>query len=101
MEAGQSLGMTMPVTATLSLKLQNALGQDLAEDLVEYLNTVDAANRAEIRHFMDLNFARFTARLDQFRAEVRGDVAALRAELIKWMFLFWATTGLAVLGLYR
>jgi hypothetical protein len=91
----------MPVTVTLSSKLQEALGQDLADELVEYLNTVDATSRADLKEVMDLNFARFAAKLDQARAEVRSDMATLRAEMIKWMFLFWATTGLAVLGLYR
>jgi hypothetical protein len=50
---------------------------------------------------MDQRFARFSAELAQVRAEIRSDMALLRAEMIKWMFLFWATTGLAVLGLYR
>ena len=89
----------MPVTLTLSSKLQEALGQDLADELAEYLNTVDATSRAELRDVMDLNFARFTAQLDQAKAEIRSEIATLRAERIKWMFLFWATTGLAVLGL--
>jgi len=27
--------------------------------------------------------------------DVKGELAALKAELIKWMFLFWAGTALA------
>jgi DNA anti-recombination protein RmuC len=91
----------MPVTVTLSSKLQEALGQDVADELVEYLNTVDTTRREELKELMDQRFARFSAELAQVRAEIRSDMALLRAEMIKWMFLFWATTGLAVLGLYR
>jgi DNA anti-recombination protein RmuC len=91
----------MPVTVTLSSKLQEALGQDVADELVEYLNTVDTTRREELKELMDQRFARFSTELAQVRAEIRSDMALLRAEMIKWMFLFWATTGLAVLGLYR
>jgi hypothetical protein len=91
----------MPVTVTLSSRLQEALGQEVADELVEYLNTVDTTRREELKELMDQRFARFSAELAQVRAEIRSDMALLRAEMIKWMFLFWATTGLAVLGLYR
>jgi len=33
------------------------------------------------------------------RTELRTDIAALRAELIKWSFVFFATAALAVIGL--
>jgi len=124
----------MPVTAKLSRLFYERLGEQLANELVDWFNAVDATYRSDLRELNELNFARFEAKLDQrlaelradmrtefvtkaeFRAEIsklttreelRTELAALRAEmqagkaeLIKWMFLFWAGTTLAGL-LYR
>jgi hypothetical protein len=56
-------------------------------------------NRAEIREVADLYFARFEARLEKGLAEVRAEMAAQRADLIKWMFIFWAGTVIPLAGL--
>ena len=73
----------MPVTARLSRKFYDKFGDEIVNELVEWLNTVDVAYRLELREQNELNFARFEAKLGQRLAE-------LRADLIKWMFLFWA-----------
>ena len=69
------------------------LGEDVANELVEWFNAVDATYRAELREANESNFARFDAKLGQ-------RIAELKSELLKWMFLFWATTGLALGGLF-
>jgi len=84
----------MPVTANLSRKFYETFGDELANELVEWLNQVDAAYRSDLRDLNELNFARFDAKLD-------ARLADLRSELIKWMFLFWVgnvatTIGVAV-----
>src|SRR2546425_14841 len=91
----------MPVTAKLSRKFYETFGDELANELVEWLNQVDAAYRSDLRDLNELNFARFDAKLD-------ARLADLRSELIKWMFLFWVgnvatTIGVAVaaIGLVR
>jgi len=91
----------MPVTAKLSRKFYETFGDELANELVEWLNQVDAAYRSDLRDLNELNFARFDAKLD-------ARLADLRSELIKWMFLFWvgnvATTigvAAAAIGLVR
>ena len=56
-------------------------------------------NRAEIREVADLYFARFEARLEKGLAELRTEMAAQRADLIKWMFIFWAGTVIPLAGL--
>ncbi len=57
--------------------------------------------RSELRELNELNFARFDAKLEQRVAELRGDIqaglASLKADLLKWMFTFWATTTLILL----
>jgi hypothetical protein len=59
------------------------------------LNQVDLTYRSELREQNEINFARFDAKMEQRIAEVRSDIAAMKAELIKWTFLFWAGTALA------
>jgi hypothetical protein len=60
---------------------------------------MDATYRSDLSVLNEQNFARFDAKLEQRIAELRGDLKgemhALKAELITWMFLFWAGTTLA------
>lgn len=89
----------MPVTARLSKRFYERFGDDIVQELVDLLNVVDGSYRTELREQNEINFARFEAKLDQRVAELRGELKSgmqeLKAELIKWMFLFWAGTTLA------
>ena len=95
----------MPVTAKLSRKFYEKLGDDVATELVEWFNQVDATYRAEVRDLNELNFARFDAKLEQRFAQQDAKweqrLAALEVRLIRWMFLFWATNLAALVGLSR
>lgn len=86
----------MPVTAKLSRHFYEQLGDDVANELVEWFNAVDATYRAELQALNELNWDRFRAELRggiaELRAELLGRNAELRAELLKWMFVFWAGT---------
>ena len=63
---------------------------------------MDATYRADLRELNEVNFARFDAKLEQRLAELKGELSTeiqrVRADLIKWMFAFWAPTALAVIG---
>ena len=106
----------MPVTAKLSRRFYETFGDDIANELVEWFNQVDATYRADLRELNELNFARFEASLKQQMAELearlkrRADMAqlearldrritGLRADLIKWMFVFWIGTLAPLAGL--
>ena len=117
----------MPVTAKLSLKFYEKLGEDVANELVEWFNLVDATYRSNLRELNELNFARFRsemeagfakadAKLEQRIAELRAEMhqgfvqvdaklAQLETRLTKRMFGFWvaqaATTAALVLGVVR
>ena len=91
----------MPVTAKLSRRFYETFGDELTNELVDWFNQVDAAYRAELRELNELNFARFDAKLQQRIAELRSDLAALRADLIKWMFIFWAGTMATTIALVK
>ena len=82
----------MPVTAKLSRKFYEKLGDDVANELVEWLNQVDATYRTELRELNETSFARFNAGL-------RAGLAGLEARLIKWMFVFWIGQAVTTVGL--
>ena len=108
----------MPVTAKLSKSFYERFGKEIANELVDWFNSVDATYRPDLRDLNELNFARFDAKLEQrvaqldakleqrigelrtyFRTTLSHELGTLRAELIKWSSVFFATAGLAVIGL--
>jgi hypothetical protein len=99
----------VPVTAKLSKRFYDALGEDVANELVDWFNAVDLTYKVDLRELNELNFARFDAKLEHRLAEMRGEtrqefaalrveMSNLRVELIRWMFGFWVTTLLALGG---
>ena len=66
----------MPVTAKLSRKFYEKLGDDVANELVEWFNLVDATYRFDLKELNELNFARFDAKLEQRVAELRAEMQA-------------------------
>jgi len=115
----------MPVTAKLSRHFYEKLGDEAANELVNWLNSVDLDYRSELRNLNELNFARFDAKVEQrfaeqdarwerrfaemdvrwerrfaeLRIEMHQTIAASETRLIRWMFAFWTTTLLAQAGL--
>lgn len=83
---------SVPVTARLSKRFYEVLGEDIANELVDWFNAVDLTYRADLRELNELDFARFDAKLEQRLAE-------LRTELIRWMFAFWVTNFIGIAGL--
>ena len=75
----------MPVTAKLSRKFYERFGDDIANELVDWFNMVDATYRSELRELNELNYARFDAKLEQRIAELRAEfnsrIAELRADM--------------------
>jgi len=110
----------VPVTARLSKRFYDALGEEIANELVNWFNQVDESYRTDLRELNELNFARFDAKLEQRLAEsdakwerrfaesdtkwerriaeLRVEIQKARADLVKWMFAFWAPTALGVIG---
>ena len=95
----------MPVTAKLSKLFYERLGEQVANELVEWFNAVDEPYRSDLRELNELNFARFDAKLEQRIAEVRVTISELDAKLerrlgdqTRWMFVAWATLMAAIIG---
>ena len=120
----------MPIAAKFSEAFYEKFGHQATGELVDYLNTVDGTYRSELERLNDTNWARFEARLEQRatmlealidrraaeletrieRMDARIDrldtkvdqrLAELKAELVKWIFLFWLGTIGIVLGLQK
>ena len=111
----------MPVTAKLSKGFYERFGNEIANELVDWFNIMDATYLADLRELNELNVSRCDARLEQrvaqldakleqrvaelrveigaVRQDLRDAIGSLRAELLKWSFVFFATAALAVIGL--
>jgi len=111
--------------------LYEKFGDDVANELVDWFNMVDATYRSELRELNELNYARFDAELEQRIAELRAEMhagfarleaefdlrlgtgfagvdsklAQLETRLTKRMFGFWiaqaATTAGLVFGVVK
>ena len=82
----------MPVTAKLSRKFYDKLGDDVANELVEWFNLVDATYRSDLKELNELNFARFDAKLEQ-------RLAQLETRLTRRLFGFWIAQAATTVGL--
>jgi hypothetical protein len=76
----------MPVTIKLSRKFYDKLGEDVANEFVNALNTVDTSYRSELRDIIGQQFVAFEAkqlqRLTEFRADIDQRFSTLRADFL-------------------
>ncbi len=68
------------------------------------LNSIEASYRGEIKDLFAVHFGRFEEKLErrlaETQAELRVEIHSVKADLIKWTFVFWAPVAMAVIGLY-
>jgi hypothetical protein len=106
----------------LSKAFYDRLGEQIANELVEWFNQVDATYRNDLRELNELNFQRFSARLDErvaaseaklevrlagLESKVDRGLARLEAmlerrlgEQIRWLFVAWASLLVPIVGLW-
>ncbi len=104
----------MPVTARLSKAFYDRLGEEIAHELVEWFNQVDATYRSDLRELNELNFQRFDARMEQriaasersleqrmtaLEATLERDMHALETRLDRRMSALEANLGQRMVGL--
>ena len=116
----------MPVTVRLSKLFYDRLGEEIADELVNWFNQVDATYRGDLRELNELNFARFDAKLEQrvaelhakldakidrVAAELNAKIDRVAAELketlerrlgeqVRWLFVAWASLLIPIIGLW-
>ena len=103
----------MPLTAKFSEGFYRQFGHENVDELVDFLNQFDATYRASLRELNEQNALRFEAKLDALGSHVDDRLDArlahlegqflrvvekARADMIKWMFVFWTGTTIAVVG---
>jgi hypothetical protein len=92
----------MPVTARLLQRLHETLGDDATDDLLAWWEE-SLVGQAELTTLLDSRFARQNAELRgemaAMEGRLRADMANQRADLMKWMFIFWAGTVIPLAGL--
>jgi len=89
----------------LRRKLSDAPGPEAGEDLVTWIDKTEAASGdvAELRHEMELGFARIDAKFERMEArfaQLEALIDKRSADLIKWSFVFWvgAVSAIAMLA---
>lgn len=73
--------------------LRNALGEEASKDLISLF---DQASKSAKENILETAADRIERHLTDFKAEVKVEIAGVKAEvsnvkadLIKWMFVFW------------
>ncbi len=68
------------------------------------MNSIEASYRVEIKDLFAAHFGRFEEKLErrlaETQAELRVEIHSVKADLIRWTFVFWAPVALGVIGLY-
>jgi ABC-type phosphate transport system auxiliary subunit len=74
-------GAPMVVTAKLSRKFYERFGDDLTNELVNWMNQVDETYRTEFRDLFEAHFGRFNALLEQRVAQLDAKLEQRTAQL--------------------
>jgi len=102
----------MPITAKLSRNFYDRFGDDVVNELVDWLNSVDLSYRQEFSDMLDVRFnalrqemvameQRFELRLAQVKAELEASIARSEGRLIRWSFVFWLAQLGTMLGILK
>ncbi len=93
----------MAIATNFSKEFYDKLGHEVVEEMVNWFNQTDVEYRTQLRDLNDRNYARFEAKLEQRFSE--QDIKWERRQneqfsrLLKWMFVFWSTTLVSMIGL--
>jgi hypothetical protein len=86
----------VPVTAKLSKQFYDRLGEQVANELVEWFNQVDATYKSDVRELNAANMARIDLRF----AELEVRVERALKEQTRFLYVALAAQVLLILGLY-
>jgi len=91
--------MAAPSALRVYDALKSHLGEEDARLFLDYLDATAREARGELATKADV--AALKAELATGLAEVRTEIAAFKADLIKWMFLFWIGQVAVLFGLMK
>jgi len=72
----------MPIVITIPKVIREKLGDEGAEALTELFNKIEEGSKKDIIEPAEQRFEKCLAKLDV-------KIERVRADLIKWMFIFW------------
>ncbi len=72
---------------TVPRVLREKLGEDGADSLIDLINKADTGIKEDVLVFVEEKFER---RLAEELSKVSVKIAETKAEIIRWMFIFWA-----------
>jgi len=90
----------MPVTARLSEQFYDRLGEQIANELVEWLNQVEAQYRPDLRELNEQNLARFHAKVGRRFAEQDARIAQQFAAQTRFLYVSLVAQLALIAGLY-
>ena len=96
----------MPVTAKLSRKFYDRLGDDIANELVDWFNAVDDTYRTQLKELNELNWNRFQAAMDARFGGMEARLAQFEVKMerrfgdqTKWLVGVWLGTVIPIAGM--
>jgi len=89
--------MNLATIIVLPKTLQEKLGEDGSNDLVSLLNKITESSRLEQKVLADID--RLDKKITEEAANLKIEIGNLRADLIRWMFVFWATQFAAIVSI--
>ena len=91
----------MPVTVKLSRQFYERFGDELTNELVNWMNMVDAAYSSDFRELFEVHFGRFDAKLEQRVGQLDAKLERMKVEILRWNILMWLTTLGTVVALLK
>ena len=93
----------MAIATNFSKEFYDKLGHEVVEEMVNWFNQTDVEYRTQLRDLNDRNYARFEAKLEQRFSEQDAKWERRQndqfSRLLKWMFVFWSTSLVGMIGL--
>ena len=93
----------MAIATNFSKGFYDKLGHEVVEEMVNWFNQTDVEYRTQLRDLNDRNYSRFEAKLEQRFSEQDAKWERRQndqfSRLLKWMFVFWSTSLVSMIGL--
>jgi len=99
------------IAITVSKNLRDKLGEEGAQEFVSILNQINTAQVDEMERLNGRTFEKFqhelahtrellSNQIERLNIEFDKKLAEQRADLIKWLFIFWSTTIITIVAGY-
>ncbi|MDZ7289067.1 MAG: hypothetical protein ONB44_15450 [candidate division KSB1 bacterium] len=86
------------IAITISKNLREKLGEEGTQEFVSILNQINTAQLEEMERLNGRTFEKFQQELKLLSSELDKKLAEQRADLLKWMFIFWSTTIITIVA---